>query len=216
MKSYFLKASIFILGVIVTVVITKTTDIIIPNQSVVIKQITDTINIVHKYNLPENLDEDSVRISLEAKFKNLELLNKYEAKINENIKKSKIVSNLIITQNLSKFRYKGYTEKRLSSFLTSDCPNLNSKFIDIEFNFLNPEITNNIAVLKIEIIKFDNNKRIFVLENYYEVKKENNFIRIFNDFEKGKYEIIYGFILKNDTKNEYPDFYLKKCILNKN
>jgi len=57
--------------------------------------------------------------------------------------------------------------------------------------------------------------RAFVLEELYEVKQENNLIRISNDFSNGKYEIMYGFIFKKELETKYPSFNFKKCTVTK-
>ena len=55
----------------------------------------------------------------------------------------------------------------------------------------------------------------YVLEELYEVKAENNVIRISNDFSKGKYEILYGFVFKDQLTKTYPSFNFRKCIVTK-
>ena len=53
------------------------------------------------------------------------------------------------------------------------------------------------------------------IEELYEVKQQNNIIKISNDFSKGKYEILYGFIFKDELTKKYPTFNFKRCILTK-
>ena len=48
---------------------------------------------------------------------------------------------------------------------------------------------------------------------YYEIA--TNYIQISNDFEKGKYEILYGFMFKIDLIEPNPTFYCKSCIVTK-
>ncbi len=222
-KTNITKASIFVLGVIVTIIITKSFDKVVPNNPVIVKQLTDTIKIVHDYNLPDNLNNDTVRQELENKIKNLELLNNYDKQIKERIshiqKSDGVTPNLIVTQNVSKIAQKGYMYGRSASYFTSDCPDLNKKFIDLKIDFLNPSIAKDIAYLRVNIYRFDDSRkeeaRTYILEDFYQVKNENNIIRITNDFADGKYEIIYGFMFKNDLKEQYPRFYFNKCIVTK-
>ncbi len=84
-KTNIRNAIIFILGVIVTILITKASDKISPNDPILIKQFTDTIHIVHDYSLPKNLGNDTVRQQLENQIKNLELLNNYDKQIKARI-----------------------------------------------------------------------------------------------------------------------------------
>lgn len=222
-KTNIRNAAIFILGVIVTIIITKVSDKVAPNDPVIVKQLTDTVKIVHEYNLPENLDNDTVRQELENKLKNIELLNNYDKQIRERIthiqKSDGVTPNLIVTQKVTNFAQKGYMYGSSSSYFTSDCPNMNGKFVDLIINFLNPSITTDIAYLRVNIYRFDDPKkdeaRTYILEDFYEVKNDNNIIIITNDFSTGKYEIIYGFMFKSDLKEQYPKFYFKKCIVSK-
>jgi uncharacterized membrane-anchored protein YhcB (DUF1043 family) len=221
-KKHIKNASIFILGVIVTIIITKLSDKIVPNEPVIVKQFTDTIKVIHDYKLPERIDNDTIKSELVKKIKNLELLNNYDKQIKERLSlldsSSNLIPNLILTQNLSSLSHKGYTYASSSSYFSSDCPDLNSKFIDIKINFLNPEIVKEIAFLRVNIYKTSNEKSNqpsnFILEEFYEVKP-NNLIRINNDLSSGRYEILYGFMFKNDLNNKYPDFHFKKCYSNK-
>ena len=213
----------FILGVIVTIIITKTSDKLVPSDPIIVKEFTDTIKIVHDYQIPKNLSDDSTRNELERKVKNLELLNNYDKQIKERIsltKKSRdILPNLILTKKTTKIAQKGYVYGSSSSYFSSDCPTLNKDFIDIHFDFFNPKILNEIAYLRVNVYGFDkhNSKeaKTFILEEFYEVKPKDNFIRISNDLGKGKYEILYGFILKEDIPKEYPTFHFKRCRISK-
>ena len=219
-KTHIRNASLFLLGVIVTIIITKISDIIIPTEPILVKQYTDTIKIVHDYKIPDNLNNDTTRRELERKIKNLELLNNYDQQIKEKLanidSKTDVLPNLILTHNVDNLTKKGYTQGSSTAYFSSDGPALNSKYLDIYINFLNPSISNEIAYLRVNIYRFYNNNttaaRSFVLEEFYEVKPTNNMIRINNDLEKGNYEILYGFVFKNDLNKKFPTFYSKKHI----
>lgn len=212
---------LFILGVIATICVTKMSNLIVPDSPIVVKQYSDTIKIIHDYKFPERLGNDTLRKELELKIRNLELLNNYDKQIKERINSiqstSVLMPNLILTHNVSNMSAKGYIQERSSSYFSSDCPDLISKFIDIKFNFLYPEITKDIAYLRLNIYKFDNvnskESRTYISEDFYEVKHDNNFIRINNDLSNGKYEIMYGFMFKKDLNEKYPKFYFKRCVI---
>ena len=152
----------------------------------------------------------------------MELLNNYEAQIEERIKrienKSVVVPNLILTESLKKASQKGYTQESAKAYFESNCPSLSGKFLDINIDFFQEGVIDELAFLKVNIYKFDNynsrEARTFVLENYYEIRR-NNIIRIANDFSAGKYEIVYGFMYKSDLNKEFPKYYSKTCILQK-
>ncbi len=220
LRPYLLSGGLFVLGVIVTIIITKISDKVVPTDPVLVQQFTDTIRIVHDYNLPDKLDNDTIRRELETKLKNLELLNNYDIEIKKRLhcldSGSNIIPNLIITHNMKSQFYKGYTQGSSNAYFSSDCPDLNSKYIDLKINFLNSSFVNEIACLRVNIYKFINDTKYqteYISEDYYQVKPSNNFIRISNGLGQGKYEILYGFIFKNDMNKEYPVFYFKKCIV---
>jgi hypothetical protein len=222
-KNNFRNSSLFILGVIVTIIITKSSDKLIPSNPVIVKEYTDTIKIVHDYKILNELNDDSTRLELERKIKNLELLNNYDRQIKERIKLTKkedgVIPNLILTGSKNRDKSKGYTYGSSSAYFSSDCPDLNTDFLDISLDFINPAIIKDIAYLRVNIYRFDNHNsteaRTFVLEELYEVKPQNNIIRISNDFSKGKYEILYGFVFKDVLTKTYPSFNFKKCIVTK-
>jgi hypothetical protein len=222
-KNNLKNASIFVLGVFVTTLINKTSDKIIPSNPVIVKELTDTIKIVHNYDLPSDLKNDSTRLELERKIKNLELLNNYDKQIKERIVLTKesdgFIPNLILTRETERIKSKGYTFGSSSAYFTSDCPSLEKDHLDIKIDFINSHIVKDIAYLRINIYRFDNvnynEARIYVLEELYEVKPENNLIRISNDFSKGKYEILYGFVFRDELKKAYPSFNFRKCIVTK-
>jgi len=217
------RALLFLLGVIVTIIITKTFDKAIPNDPILVKEYSDTIKIVHDYKIPNEMSDDSMRLELEKKIKNLELLNNYDKQIKEKIKLTKnsdeIIPNLILTGNESIIKRKGYTYGSSSAYFSSVCPDFNKNFLDIKLNFFNPNVINQIAYLRVNIYRFSNRNskeaRTFILEELYEVKPHTNLIRISNDFSKGKYEILYGFIFKKELEAKYPSFNFKKCTVTK-
>jgi len=221
MKKNIKGALLFLLGVIVTIIITKISDQVVPDVPILVKQYTDTLKIVHDYVMPEHLNDETVYIEFEKKLRNLELLNKYDREIKERIRlnetNSDFLPNLIITHSISDLKRKGFTYGSSSSYFVSNCPKFDTNFIDIDIDFLNPEITKEIAFLRVNIYRFENleseSSRHFVLEDFYEVKPQKNYIRIYNDFPKGKYELMYGFVFKSDLNKEFPIFYFKKCIV---
>lgn len=222
-KNNLRNASLFILSVIVTIVITKTSDKIMPSDPIIVKEYTDTIKIVHNYDIPPDLNDDSTRLELERKIKNLELLNNYDKQIKKRIASTKnsdgITPNLILTKDAERIKSKGYTYGSSSAYFTSDCPALKKEHLDIKIDFITPDVVKEIAYLRVNIYKFNNansaEARTVVFEEYYEVKSENNVIRISNELSKGKYEILYGFVFKDELSKTYPSFNFKKCVLTK-
>lgn len=220
-KDNFKRAALFVFGVIVTIFFTKVSDKIIPSDPVIVKEFTDTIKIIHNYDIPSNLNDDSTRLELERKIKNLELLNNYDKQIKERValttQRDGYIPNLILTKEKERIKSKGYTYASSSAYFTSDCPSLDKEDLDIKINFINSSIVKDIAYLRVNIYKYENlnstEARTYVLEELYEVKSENNLIRISNDFLKGKYEILYGFVFKDELTKTYPKFNFRRCVM---
>lgn len=218
------NAGLFVLGVLATIVITKIVDKASPNDPIIVKEYADTIKIIHEYQIPKSLDNDSTRIELEKKIRNLELLNNYDNQIKERIRSievsTNISPNLILTQSVDDEKYKGFIQESSSSYFTSDCPSINTKFIDLKIEFVNSNIIKDIAYLRVNIYKYttvDTKESLaYVLNEYYEVKPRGNFIRISNDLSKGKFDILYGFVFKMDLTEQFPRFFMKKCVVTVN
>jgi hypothetical protein len=213
----------FILGVICTLALTTLWNKALPETPIIVKEVTDSIKVIHEYKIPEI--NDSLEITLEKKLENLELLNNYENEIDKRIKRiekksiNSTVPNLISLKNSESYNYKGFTQGNSNSFFTVNCPNLNTdEFLDFKPDFFNPSFLKEIAFFRLNIYKYENltdeESRSYVLNQFFEPYKTNtNFIRIENNLSKGKYEIFIGFTLKKDITKEYPTFYMKKCVL---
>lgn len=222
-KKNLLTSLLFVLGVICTLALTTLWNKALPEKPIIVKEITDSITVVHEYKIPEI--SDSLEITLEKKLENLELLNNYENEIDKRIQRiekksiNSTVPNLISLKYSESYEYKGFTEGNANSFFTVSCPNLNTdKYLDFKFDFFNPSFLKEIAFFRLNIYKYkkltDKESRSYVLNQFFEPYKTNtNFIRIGNNLNKGKYEIFIGFTLKNDMTKEYPTFYIKKYVL---
>lgn len=218
MKSKSKQALLFILGVIATLIITSIYNNIFPSDPTVVKEVTDSLTVVHKYDFPVS---DSMNLEIKNRLENIELLNSYENEIEERIKripnKSKVPNLIYINPP---FRIKGWIQRKASSYFSLECPSdENAKYLDFEINFLNKKLINDIATLRVLIYKLNSKGEASIyLDDYYEtVNNSMNLLRLNNDFDNGQYEINIGFILKDDLKNEYPIFYRQKCNLkNKN
>ncbi len=217
-KKNLTKAALFVGGIIASTVINKIFDKVAPNNPVIVKEYTDTIKLVHDYRIPNELNNDSARLELEKRLKNLELLNDYEKQIKEKMTsiegKVSIIPNLILTNNYINIKSKGYTYGSSSAYFTSNIPDLSKEFIDLKIKFINPSITKEIACLRVNIYKYkslcSDEAQIYIFDELYEVKSNDNLIRISNDLAKGKYEILCGFILKSELEKKYPSFNFKK------
>jgi hypothetical protein len=224
-KSNFLKFSIFFGGIILTLIVTQIWKLAFPESPVIVKEVTDSMRIIHEYIIP--FQDDSLEKTVESKLKNLKLLNDYDQEIEKRKKIIKSGSQNILTPNLvlindPSIKTKGYMQGDASSFFSLNCPDLNSStLLDFKFDFFNSAILQDIAFLRLTFNKYQPDDEKYPLHQffseYYEIKSTNeNFIRIENNFPKGKYEIFIGFALKKDINAEFPTYYGKKFIRVKN
>lgn len=194
-----------IFGSIITLFCDKACNIIMPDNPTIVKEITDSIRIIHAYDF--NVGEDSVvNAQLQMKLENIALAQTYELKIDELKSQLKSDFNRIILN--SKFpNAKGYILDSGMPFFVANIPSLQEEFIDIKITLFNSDIINGIFCLSVKIDAIDNNRLVVVLDQNYYVNSLDNYIRIANVFPKGTYKISVGLILKKDYKSEYPRFY---------
>lgn len=220
-KKHIAKGAFFILGIIVTLSISKIWDKTFPASPILVKEVTDSITIVHEHKIPKL--SDSVEYAIESKIKNLKLLNDYENEIDKRIKRINNKENHTFTPNLisldyaKKYDSKGYTIKSASPYFSLNFSGINEKYLDFKPLFFNKDFLADVAYLRLNIYRYkninDKESKYYVMNEFYEVKTTNdNFIRIENDLAKGKYEIAVGFTLKEDLESKYPSLYRKRII----
>lgn len=211
-KKNWQQATIWLLGVIVVILLTKTCDSIWPNAPVVIKEHTDTVKVIHSIN-PLPADSDSIiRKQMEQQWMNIELLNKYEKQIISKRKSMDVDACKMVLINPYPNR-KGYTVKNASSFCLIE-PRQNKPFIDIVYTFLREDYVDLIYTLCVEMSQNDvrDGKECVIFDQNYEPQrgKSELLIRVVDDLAPGDYTIEAGFILKEDSHNEFPTFYRQK------
>jgi hypothetical protein len=225
LKKNLKNASLFTIGVIVTLVITMVWNKVFPTDPIIIKEVTDSVKVIHNFEIPSA--SDSLTDQLEKSLKNLKTLNEYEAEIDKRVKRIQekgtdfIYPNLILLDSTRKYEMKGFVQEEASAFFTLDCPkDVDSKTLDFRIDFFNPKTIEEIAFLRLNIYRFakiaDANSQYYYLNEIYEVRPNNNLIRIENNLGKGKFEVFIGFTFKRDLKAKYPGFYFKRCMIYKN
>lgn len=196
-----------IVGAVITLVCEKACNKIVPDNPVVVKEVADSIRVIHAYDL--NIGNDSiVKAQLKMKLDNIALAQLYESQINEMIKQQKHDFNSIMLN--SQFpNAKGCILGSGMAYFEVEISSLQNDFLDIKMTFLNTDIANDIYCLSIKIDAIENDKRLVVFDENYNVNvnRPDNHIRITNGFPKGTFRISVGFFLKRDLKSEYPRFY---------
>jgi hypothetical protein len=214
------KATTFVLGGIVIILLTKTADSILSsNEPVIVKEFTDTLKVIHNYDFLSSSDNDSLDFLLQKKKNQISQLNIYEKELNEyfdRVKKKEDVfdvPNKILISSLQKFGKKGYVQRSSTAYFYSVGPKFveNNSLIDLKIKFFSDELIDEILYVRLTIYKKRNDKYSeYVFDEIYEPRKGINLIRIGNNLSKGDYEFQYGFVLKKDIDNDYPEFYLSK------
>lgn len=221
-KKYTWQAFTFLLATVIVILLTKSADKIIPSDPIIVKEYSDSIKVIHSYELPNVSNDDSLQSVLQKKINQISQLKLYEkeveeyfSKINEKeLKRGSNIPNKIITKENKLINKKGYTQGRSQAFFTSECPPIydTTEHLDFRLSFLSPEIFQDVFCLRFIIYKMVNNEYSSTyFDELYEVRRNNNFVRISSDLPKGKYEFRIGIILKRDLNNEFPTFYFNRC-----
>ena len=193
-----------IITAVITICIERSCNRIMPEEPIVVKEVTDTVKIVHCYDFG-NLNDSLVNANLQRKLENIELAQRYEAEIIK--KNNSIIKANSIMLDASFPNMKGYTIHNAMSYFSFEMSSLNEKLIEFKLSFFDKSILDDIYCLTLKIFTIDNNQRIYYEEQYYNVNSINNIIRIANSLPKGNFEFCVGFVLKRDRLSEYPDTY---------
>ena len=202
------KVLVWLVGPLMTIILTKACNVIWPDMPVVVKEYTDTVKMVHSID-PIQVDSDSIiRKQIEHQLKNIELLNKYEEQITGKREATKVNVCKIITGNPYP-NSRGYTMQTASSYCFIEL-NANGPFIDIAYDFFHEDYIDLVNTLCVKISRKDNEGRDFTVSDMnYEPHMGDNgcMVRMVNDFPSGQYTIEAGFILKENKLDKYPTFY---------
>ena len=161
-KKHIWQFTTFILGTIIVILLSKFADQILPSNSSIVKEVPDTIKVIHSYNLPNVSNEDSINNLLRNKINQLSQLNLYEDELDEyanRITKKEeaslinVPNQIIIDANKRSIAKKGYTEGNAIAYFKSDCPVINNdiKYIDFKLDFFSSEMIKDIYCLRLSI-----------------------------------------------------------------
>ena len=204
-KHGWIKTTIWIvITAIITILIEKACNRVSPENPFIIKEITDTIKIMHAYDF-DDYNDSIVNMRLRNKLENIELAQIYEEKISRRIKDTVRCNSIMIDGDFN--RAKGYYLEDATPFFIMNMSSLDNEFIDFELHFFDNKILSSIYCLNLKINRIDNKRRVFVLDENYYVKENENRIRIANTLSHGLYEFSVGFVLKKDKDSIYPAIY---------
>lgn len=201
-----------IVTAIITISIERSCNRIIPEVPVVVKELTDTVKIVHCYDFG-NLNDSLANANIQRKLTNIELAQRYEAEIIKKNNSIKRANSIMFDTSFPNM--KGYTIHNAMSYFSFEMSSLNESLIEFELLFFDKSMLDDIYCLALQIFTIDNNQRIYYDRQYYNVNGTSNIIRIANSLPKGKFEFSVGFVLKRDRLSEYPDIYQVSKIISK-
>ena len=210
LKKKWIETLISIAVVIISVLLTKACDRIMPNQPIVIEKIPDTIQVIHVHNplldtlsFIYNESEGPVDNCLRNQIATPPKKNQ-----SQSIKVNKVFPSAVFP------KAKGYSIKSAAPFFTLEMSPLGHSYVDFTLNFFDEEILAEIYCLSLKVCKIQNGKRILVLDANYEKKTGNNVIRLKNIFGNDNYEIEVGFFFSKDRNSQYPNFYRETRYVN--
>ena len=199
-----------ILGAVITILIEKSCDRIMPDDPIVVKEVTDTLKIVHQYDFG-TYNDSLINVQLQNRLKNIELMEKYEKEVLKQINSKQNKCSVMLDAS---FPYaKGYAQRNAASYCSLNISSLQNEYIDLELLFFDDSVLERIYCLSIKILRIEDGKRICFLDENYTVGGMNNKIRMTNTLPKGKYEFGVGFIFKKDINDVYPEVYQLSKVL---
>ena len=205
-----------LIGALAGVLLSKACDLVWPNSPVLVKELTDTVTIVHTVTpLPAETDS-LLTIQLKQQLLNIELLDRYDSYLSH----KKDVCSLTPCRIITGFpfpRGRGYEVKELSSMCTISLVQ-NDGYMDITYSFFREDYRDIIYALEIIIYKKGETGKTgstIVFSQYYEPNKtkQESLVRIAGVFNSDDYVLDAGFYLVEDKEKEYPTYYRKQIDL---
>ena len=217
LKKNWQKGALWFVGLIVGLLLTKACNAVWPDSPMVLKELTDTVKVIHSMS-PLQVDADSIiRKQIEQQLMNIEMLNKYEEHITGKREAAKGSVCKIVVENPYPNSC-GYSLQSASSYCFIE-QITNGPFLDITYEFFREDYIDLINTLCVKISrKNSEDGRIYVVSDLnYEPHKGKNesMVRMVNDFPPGEYTIEAGFILKKNRLDKYPAFYRQTFTLRK-
>ena len=204
-KQPWLKTTFWIIvTALITIAIERSCNSIMPESPMIVKEVSDTVKIVHSYDFG-NLNDSLIKKQLQSRLENIELAQQYEVEVIKQNKESGVVNP--IKHDVSFPNSKGYSIKNAMAYFSLNMSSLKNPYIEFDISFIEESIVNEIYCLTLKIFKIENNISSYFLEEFYAVQGVNNKIRIVNTLSKGSYEFCVGFIFNKDRYAKYPNTY---------
>lgn len=199
-------------GAIITILVEKSCDRIIPDDPVIIKEVADTLKIVHTYDFG-HYNDSIINAQLQNRLKNIELMEKYDEEILKQIDTKPRYCSVMLDASFP--NAKGYSPRNAASYCSLNISSFHNDYIDFELLFFDNSVLERIYCISIKIFRIVDGKRTYFLEENYNIGGVNNKIRMTNNLPNGKYELCVGFVFKKDINDIYPEVYQLSKILTK-
>ena len=193
-----------VITALITITLERSCNKIMPEEPIVVKEISDTVKIIHSYDFG-NINDSIANMQLKKRLENIELAQKYEVEIIKQDKSIKEPNSIMLRPSFPNM--KGYSPNSATPYFTFEMSPLTNKFIEFEITFLDRNIIKDIYCLTLKVFKIEENKRVYQIDQYYRINGTDNLIRIANYLPKGKYEFCIGFMFEQDIRDEYPEIY---------
>ena len=211
-SSWFSSLFWIVITAVVTIMIEKSCDKIIPESSIIINDYSDTVKMIHSYDI-ENVNDTSINVQLKNRIENIKLLEEYEKIIYKRRKNSNF--NNSIKLDISLPNKKGFLIKSAITSFVLNISSLNENIIEFHMSFFNDDIIDDIYCLCLSVCRIVDAKRVIYIEEFYAINGVDNNILVANSFPSGKYEATIGFVLKSDITSDYPCLYKQTISFSK-
>jgi hypothetical protein len=212
-KSNYGKAIIFVIGIVVTLILTKACDKIVPSQPVVVEKVPDTIQVVYVY---DSLFDSATKAYLQQSEEMIKTNLKNQSRRGSTSTQSYTANVNNIFPSAKFPNAKGYSTNSAAPYFSLEMSPLDQSFIDFSFSFFNEKILDEIYCISLKVFSIENGGgRVYILDENYEKQKGRNIIRLKNILTSGRYEVEVGFFLKKDINAQYPAFYREAKYINK-
>ena len=206
-KDNWKEAAKWLSGARLGLLLAKACDFIWPDMPIVVKEVTDTVTVVHSVN-PIPAETDSLLIEqLQRQLMSIELINKYEESSQRVLALTGNTPCKMITGD-PYLNSHGYTEKSSSPFCSVELVEARP-FLDIKYHFIRNDYADIVNTLDVKIIRkqASGNQVVVFDQHFLPQAGENQLIRIVDDLSPGDYTLEAGFYLKEDINKKYPTFY---------
>ena len=195
---------------IISIAIERSCNKIIPDEPIIVKEISDTVIIMHSYDFG-NINDSTTNLQLKNRLENIELAEKYEEEVIKQDKLIKEPNSILLRPSFPNM--KGYSLNSATPYFTFEMSPLTNRFIEFKITFLDRNIIKDIYCLTLKVFKIEDDKHVYQIDQYYHINGTDNLIRIANSLPKGKYEFCIGFIFEEDIRDEYPEIYQVRKVM---